>query len=137
MELVDVIKTGLVAAVPVAIACALFIWARSGAIGEEMKSGMDVAGFSGQNPISWIGTWTAIAFVFGVFASWGYEYLSSNWNWGPTHYLALAVALAIGFTVLGFLKIFNGQEHPFRYEWIGLNFAFAIGFGYLIPRLVV
>jgi TRAP-type C4-dicarboxylate transport system permease small subunit len=137
MELIEMIKRGLIAAVPVAIVCALFIWARSGAIAEEVRSGIPTVGFSGQNPIIWIGAWAAIAFVFGVLASWGYDYLSTSWNWGPVHYLALAVGLAIVFTVLGFLKIFGGQEHPFRYEWIGLNFAFAIGFGCLIPRPVV
>lgn len=133
----DMIKAGLIAAVPVAIVCALFIWARSDAIKKEVDSGFQVVGFFGHNPISWIGAWTAIALFFGVLATWTYTYMSSNWNWGPMHYLALAVILGIGLTLLGFMKIFSGQMHPFRYEWIGLNFAFAIGFGYLIPILVV
>ncbi len=136
MELISMIKTGLIAAVPVAIVCALLIWGRSSAIHQEVDGGMQVVGFSGHNPIVWIGSWVAIALVFGVAATWVYGYMSSHWNWGPMPFLALALVLAVVLTMLGFLKIFNGQPHPFRYDWIGLNFAFAIGFGYLIPWLV-
>lgn len=136
MELFGLIRTGLIAAVPVAIACALFIWARASAIHEEVDSGLQVVGFFGHNPIAWIGVWATIAFVFGIGASWVYDYMLTNWNWGSVQYFAIAAILCIGLSLLGFLRIYNGQEHPFRYEWIGLNSAFALGFGYLIPKLV-
>jgi len=131
------IKTGLIAAVPVAIVCALFLLVRADAIKEEVKSDIKAVGFSGQNPLAWIGLWSVIAIAFGVFATWVYTFLVSHWNWGPTQYLTLAAVLATVLSVLAFLKIYNGEMHPFRYEWIGLNYAFAVGFGYLIPRMVM
>ncbi len=137
MDLMGLIEAGLIAAVPVAIACIVFILVRSDAIDSEVDKGMKVLGFSGHNKMSWIASWTVIAFVFGIFASWVYSYTMTTWNWGPIQYLALALVLAVGLTVLGVLRIYNGKQHPFRYEWIGLNFAFAIGFGILVPILVV
>lgn len=136
MDLMEIIKTGLIAAVPVAIVCALFIWVRTDAIHKEVDSGLQVVGFSGHNPIVWIGAWIAIAFAFGIAASWVYDYMSTNWNWGLLQYIMLAAIMCVVFTILGFLRIYNGEEHPFRYDWIVLNSAFAIGFGYLIPTLV-
>ncbi len=136
MELMSVIRTGLIAAIPVAIVCALLILIRTGAIHQQIDVGIQTAGFSGHNPLVWIGTWAAIAIVFGIVATWTYGYMSLHWNWGQMQYLALALVLAVGLSILGFVKIFNGQAHPFRLDWIGLNFAFAVGFGYLIPRLV-
>jgi len=134
MDTFGLVRVGLLAAIPVAIVSAIFIIVRMDAIRAESQSAAS-PGFGGDNVLSWVGMWTAIAFVFGVFAAWVYDFVSNNWGWGMPQYLAVALILGVVLTVLGFLKIYGGQSHPYAVEWIYLNFAFAVGFGYLIPTL--
>lgn len=134
MDMFGLVKVGLLAAIPVAIVSAIFIIVRMDAIRTESQSAA-TPGFGGDSVLKWIGMWTAIAFVFGVFAAWVYDFMSSKWGWGMPQYFAVALILGVVLTVLGFLKIYGGQSHPYAIEWIYLNFAFAIGFGYLIPTL--
>ncbi len=135
MDFVDLVRVGVIAAIPVAIVSAVIILLRAQNILALIQGNPGTAGFSGTSVFGWIGTWTVVAMVFGVFATWVYGFLAGHWNWGLPQYLILAVVLAAGLTVLGYLKLYGGQSHPFATEWAGLNFAFGVGFGYLIPML--
>jgi len=135
MSILDLVRVGLLAAIPVAIVSAIFIFARTDAIRVENQSANAGAGFGGGSVLGWIGMWTVIAFVFGVLAAWVYDFVSNKWGWGMPQYLALALVLGVVLTVLGFLKIYGGESHPYAVEWTYLNLAYAIGFGYLIPTL--
>lgn len=135
MDFVDMLRVGVIAAIPVAIVSAIVILLRADHILAASQGNTGTVGFSGTSAVGWIGMWTLIAVVFGTFAAWVYQFLASRWSWGLPQYLAVAVVLAAVLTVLGFLKVYGGQSHPYAVEWAGLNFAFGIGFGYLIPVL--
>ncbi len=136
MELVEIVRVGVAAGIPVAIASALIILLRAGNIAAVVRSNANAVGFGSGGPLSWIGTWTLISVVFGAVATWTYAFLSDRFGWGLPQYLGLALVLAAGLTVLAYLRLYGGEAHPYAAEWLGLNFAFAAGFGYLIPTMV-
>lgn len=135
MNFGDIVRVGVIAGIAVAIVSALIIWLRAGNIGTIVQTNANTAGFGAGGLGSWIATWTVVALVFGVLATWVYDLAATKWDWGMPQYLALAVGLAVVLTVLGYLKLYGGESHPFATEWLGLNFAFAVGFGYLVPTL--
>ena len=135
MDFVDMLRVGVVSGIPVAIASAVVILLRADSILAASRANPATVGFSGTSVAGWIGLWAAVSLAFGVAAAWVYGFLAGRWDWGLVQYLALAVVLAVVLTVLGFLKLYGGQSHPYAVEWAGLNFAFAIGFGYLVPVL--
>lgn len=130
MDFGQMARVGVLAGIAVAIVSALIIWLRAENITAVAAANPNTLGFGG-----WIVTWTAISLVFGLSAAWAYDFVATKWNWGMPQYLALAVGLAVVLTVLGYLKLYGGQSHPFATEWLGLNFAFGVGFGYLVPTL--
>lgn len=135
MELGEMVKVGLIAAIPVAIVSALIILARAGNIASVVQANANTAGFGPGGVGAWIGTWTIIALAFGVLATWAYSFLNGKFGWGQAQYLGLALGLAAVLTVLGYMKLYGGEAHPYATEWLGLNFAFGAGFGYLVPAL--
>ncbi len=139
MDLGEIVRVGVLAGIAVAVVSALFIWLRAENIAAVVQTNADAVGFGSGgsgNLGTWIGLWVAISLVFGVVATWVYDFVATKWNWGMAQYLTLAMGLAVVLTVLAYLKIYGGHSHPFATEWLGLNFAFAAGFGYLIPSLV-
>lgn len=135
MDFGDIVRVGVIAGIAVAIVSALIIWLRAGNIATIVQTNANTAGFGAGGLGSWIATWAVVALVFGVLATWVYDVAATKWAWGMPQYLALAVGLAVVLTVLGYLKLYGGESHPFATEWLGLNFAFAVGFGYLVPTL--
>lgn len=136
MDLGEIVRVGVIAGIAVAFVSALIILLRAGNIAAVVQSNADAVGFGSGGLLTWIGTWAAISLVFGVVATWTYGFLGEKFEWGLPQYLGLALALAAVLTVLAYMKLYGGQAHPFATEWLGLNFAFAAGFGYLIPTLV-
>lgn len=135
MELGEMVKVGVTAAIPVAIVSALVILVRAGNIATVVGANANAVGFGSGGLGTWIGTWTVIALVFGVLATWAYSFLNGKFGWGQAQYLGLSLGLAAVLTVLGYLKLYGGEAHPYATEWLGLNFAFGAGFGYLVPTL--
>lgn len=136
MDFGEMVRVGVTAGIVVAIVSALVILVRAGNIAAVVQSNANTVGFGSGGVLTWIGTWTVISLVFGVVATWTFGFLSGRFGWGLSQYLGLALALAAGLTVLAYLKLYGGEAHPYATEWLGLNFAFAAGFGYLIPTLV-
>lgn len=136
MDLGEMVRVGVIAGIAVAVVSALIILLRAGSIAAVVQSNANTAGFGSGGVLTWIGTWTVISLLFGVVATWTYGFLSGRFGWGLPQYLGLALTLAAILTVLAYLKLYGGEAHPFATEWLGLNFAFAAGFGYLIPTLV-
>ena len=135
MELGEIVRVGVLAGIAVAIVSALIIWLRAGNIQEVAQANPNTVGFGAGGLAGWIATWAVIAVVFGIVATWVYDFAATKLSWGLPQYLGLAVGLAVVLTVLGYLNLYGGQSHPFATEWLGLNFAFGVGFGYLIPTL--
>ncbi len=135
MDLGEIVRVGVTAGIAVAIVSALIIWLRAGSIAAVAQSNAGAVGFGSGGLPAWIGTWAVISLVFGVAATWTYGFLSGRFGWGLPQYLGLALGLAAALTVLAYLKLYGGQAHPYATEWLGLNFAFAAGFGYLVPTL--
>ena len=136
MELGEMVRVGVTAGIPVAIVSAVIILLRAGNIAAVGQANANTVGFGSGGLVTWIGTWAAVSLVFGVVATWAYGFLSGKFGWGLPQYLGLALALAAGLTVLAYMRLYGGEAHPFATEWLGLNFAFGAGFGYLIPTLV-
>ncbi len=135
MDFGQLARVGVLAGIAVAIVSALIIWLRAGNIAAAAAANPNTVGFGAGGLGGWFVTWTVISLVFGLVAAWAYDFVATKWNWGMPQYLGLAVGLAVVLTVLGYLKLYGGQSHPFATEWLGLNFAFGVGFGYLVPTL--
>ncbi len=135
MDFGDMARVGVIAGIAVAIVSALIIWMRAGNIAAAAAANPNTVGFGFSGLGGWIVLWTVISLVFGLLAAWVYDFVATKWNWGMPQYLGLAVGLAVVLTVLAYMKIYGGQSHPYAAEWLGLNFAYAVGFGYLIPTL--
>ncbi len=125
----DMVKNGLIAGVIVAIVSVVFLALAWSVI--EKSAGAEASGAMN----SWLIRWAAISLIFGIGAAVVYNFALGHWNWGMTEYLLLAVGLMIVLDVLAYLPLFDGKGHAFATAWIGLNASFAIGFGYLIPKL--
>lgn len=125
----DMVRSGLIAGVIVAIASGLFLTLAWGMI--EKWAGGDASG----GLMTWLGRWAAISLVFGIGAAVVYNFTLAHWNWGMTEYLLLAIGLMVALDVLAFLPLYYGKAHVDAVAWLGLNASFAIGFGYLIPKL--
>lgn len=135
MELGDVVRVGVTAGIPVAIASGAIILLRAGHIAAAGETSVNTVGFGSGGLPAWIGTWAVVSLVFGIVATWAYGFLSGRLGWGLLQYLGFALALATVLTVLAYMRLYGGEAHPYATEWLGLNFAFAAGFGYLIPTL--
>ena len=129
----NAVRRGLIAAVPVCLVVVAIIMVRADAI--ETSAADVPAGLGGQTATGWIGTWIMVTLAFGVVAASIYDYLSERWGWNGNEYLSFAVALAVSLSAIAFLKMYNGEMHPFRFEYTALNFAYAFGFGCTIPLL--
>ena len=133
MNPMDAVRRGLIAAVPVCLVVVAIIIVRADAI--EASAADVQVGLGGQTATGWIGSWIIITLAFGVVAVATYDYLSERWGWNGNEYLSFAVALAVSLSALAFLKMYDGEMHPFRFEYTALNFAYAFGFGLAIPLL--
>ena len=134
MDLVTVLKVGLIAAVPVAVACAVLLFVRADVI-DDVKDEGPALGFSSDGVVCWVLTWAAITLAFGVAAALVYDRLSSRWDFGPSQYLFLAIVVAVTLSAMLFVRIYEGETHVFRVEYTAMNFIYAVGFGTLVPWL--
>ncbi len=133
MNPTEAIRRGLIAAVPVCLVVMAIILARANAI-EGANTG-PATGLGGDTAFGWIGTWIMLTLAFGVVAAAAYDYLAMRWGWNGNDYLSFALTLAIALSAVAFLRVYDGDMHPFRIEYSAFNFAYALGFGYAIPRL--
>ncbi len=133
MNPLDSVRRGLIAAAPVCLIVVAIILVRADQI--ENAATLAPVGLGGPTAEGWIVTWTIITVAFGVVATAAFDYLAQRWSWTGNEYLSFAVALAVSLSALAFLKIFNGEMHPFRIEYSALNIAYGFGFGIDIPML--
>jgi len=133
MNPLNAVRRGLIAAVPVCLVVVAIIMVRADSI--ETSAADVPAGLGGQTATGWIGTWIIITLAFGVVAASVFDYLSERWGWNGNEYLSFAAALAVSLSALAFLNMYDGEMHPFRFEYTALNFAYAFGFGCGIPLL--
>ena len=120
------------AAAPVCLVVAAVIFLRTGTIENTETAAV---GLGGVTALGWVGTWTIITLAFGVVATAAYDHLSQKRGWNGIEYLTFALSLAVILSTLAFLEIYSGEMHPFRAEYSAFNFAYAAGFGSLIPAL--
>jgi cellobiose-specific phosphotransferase system component IIC len=132
MNPLNSIGRGLIAAMPVCLVVAAIIFVRANAI-ESAESA--AVGLGGDTAIGWVGTWTIITLAFGVVATATYDHLSLRREWNGMQYLSFALSLAIVLSAVAFLRMYEGEMHPFRIEYSALNFAYAFGFGCMVPAL--
>jgi hypothetical protein len=122
----EMIKSGLMAGAAVAAVSGLAVMALSTVVGDLRTDALVFAG-----------KWAGIALAFGVVAAFAYSFVRTQWAWGGEEYLLLAVALAAVLTAMEFLPIYGPQAlAPHWQAYAVLNFAFALGFGHLVPRLM-
>jgi hypothetical protein len=128
MELVETIKNGLEAGMPVGIACAAIV-AMLVYAGVYKQADMSVPKLAAL--------WIGISLFIGILAVWVYGYVTSSWSWGAHEYLILALGLALALSVLAFLPLYGtGKGHVLAVPYTILNFVDAIGFSLIIPRLI-
>jgi hypothetical protein len=133
MNPLNAVRRGLIGAMPVCLVVVAIIMVRADAI--EASAADVPTGLGGQTAMGWVGTWVIVTLAFGVVSASVYDYLSEGWGWNGNEYLSFAAALAVSLSAIAFLKMYNGEMHPFRFEYTALNFAYAFGFGVAIPLL--
>lgn len=132
----ETVRTGLMAGALVALLSSVLILVLSGYVVQQARDLGE--SFGGQQGLllRWIGTWVAVSMVFGVICALGFAYVSSNFGWGVREPLLLAIGLAAALTVLAYLPLFEFSRFaPYAHLYSALNFAFALGFGYAVPKL--
>ncbi len=128
MELLETIKNGLVAGMPVGIACAAIV-AMLVYAGAYKQADLSVPKLAAL--------WIGVSLFVGVLAVWVYGFVTSHWSWGSQEYLALALGLAIVLSVLAFLPLYGTSKgHALAVPYTILNFVDAVGFSLIIPRLI-
>jgi|GEM_PF-5803291 len=127
MELLnlEVVKSGLMAGAAVAAVSGIAMVALSTVV-TDLRT--DTLAFAGK--------WAGIALAFGLVAAFAYSFTRAQWTWGAGQYLLLAVSLAAVLTIMEFLPIYGKGFAPHWQAYAALNFIFALGFGYLVPRLM-
>lgn len=134
MVSVDVLRVGLLSGIPVAVVTGLLFMARyrTSPIMKTMK-------LPANKAAAWGGLWAfavVAAFILGVIGAWVYEYVSTNWGWGPTEYLLLGVGLAAILSILAFLPLYQGKRMTGAADISSLNFIVGVGYGLLVPWFV-
>lgn len=128
MELIETIRNGLVAGIPVGIACAAIV---------AMLVYAGVYKWPELSVPKLAALWMGISLFIGVLAAWVYGFVTSSWSWGAREYLILALGLASALSVLAFLPLYGtGKGHILAIPYAILNFVDAIGFSLIIPRLI-
>lgn len=128
MELIETIKNGLEAGVPVGIACAAIV---------AMFVYLGVYKWPELSVPKLAALWIGISLFVGVLAVLVYGFVTSSWSWGAHDYLILALGLASVLSVLAFLPLYGtGKGHILAVPYTILNFVDAIGFSLIIPRLI-
>lgn len=138
MELfsLETVRTGLMAGALVALLSSVLILAFSGYVVQQARDLGEPFDDQQGLLLRWIGTWIAVSMVFGVLCAVGFSYVSTNFNWGIREPLLLAIGLAITLTVLAYMPLFEFSRFaPYAHLYSALNFAFALGFGYAVPKL--
>ncbi|HSV42522.1 MAG TPA: hypothetical protein VLH13_03825, partial [Methanomassiliicoccales archaeon] len=132
----EMIKNGLMAGIPVAVVCGIIIFALGSTIYSEAIA-LGEVGTKNDILGNWMFRWAAISLVFGVLATAAYSFLRTNISMGPLGFLVLAIAMATVLTVMEFVPIYGDKKFAPYWETYALfNYAYAIGFGSLIPRLM-
>lgn len=128
MELTEIVKNGIVAGLPVGIACAAVVAALiyTGVYKVENIT-------ASQQAAIWMGS-TLVAGVMGV---WLWNLATAKWSWESSQYLMLTVGIAVGMSVLAFMPVYgNGKGHAMAIPFTVLNFVEAIYFPMVIPKLL-
>jgi hypothetical protein len=131
---IEMLKEGLIAGIAVAVVSVGLILL-SGQYLHDQSTGLGATGDRSSVVSEWMFRWAAVSLVFGVLAAYVFNFTTINFGWNGAQYLLLAVVLMVVLDVLAFVPIYEGKIAPFALEWVGLNGAFAVGFGVLIPKL--
>jgi hypothetical protein len=125
----NTIRAGLIAAIPLAVIGIGYMLLRGHSLVEMIKASSQES--SGMTDRQWywlmLGSLALAPFIFGVLAGLVYRWIGS-----PAIFLALAVGLAILFTILAWIGHTPGPALK-----TVMNFLVAMDFGFLIPFLTV
>jgi uncharacterized BrkB/YihY/UPF0761 family membrane protein len=138
MELInmEIVKNGLIAGAAVAVISAVLIMLFSGYLFQQAKDLGETVQSVTSTALSWIGRWTVISLVFGIVCTAGFAFVSSHWSWGFSQVLLLAIVSAVVLTVLAYMPLYGVSKFaPYANIYSALNFIYALGFGYLVPKL--
>ena len=131
----DMIKDGLLAGAAIAMVSVVLILLSGQYLFDQSAVVTGIDGDRSTVTSEWMLRWAAVSVVFGVLAAYAFNFATVNLAWNGAQYLLLSVAIMVVLDVMAFLPIYDGKIAPYAFEWIGLNAAFAIGFGVLIPKL--
>lgn len=122
----EMLKNGLMAGAAVAVVSAITV-AAVGSLVNDHDGGL----------LSFAGKWGLIALVFGIVATVGYSFLHGSFSVDASGYMYLAIGAAVALTALEFVPIYGAAAFaPHWQVYAALNFVFAVGFGYLVPKLM-
>jgi hypothetical protein len=128
-----VLKSGLVAFIPVAAALAVWIFLRSdnlAKLSEGMEPGFLVPETPGDALRIGLTIWLPTSLILSLVSSLFYYFSVSKWRWRPWQYAAVPVGLAVLISIAAF-----AAGMPFAVEATGETMIIALGYGILIPWL--
>ncbi len=128
MELTEIVKNGIVAGLPVGIACAAVVAAL---IYTGVYKIEDIT--ASQEGAIWMGC----TLVVGIMGVWLWNLATAKWSWESTQYLMLIMGIAVGLSVLAFMPVYGGGKgHAMAIPFTVLNFVQAVYFSVMIPKLL-
>jgi hypothetical protein len=126
--ILDLLQTGFLAGVPVALAISILATARRNTLRTLLKGVPLIETAAGI----W-GFGLVIGIFLGVLAAWAYDFVSRSWGWGPTAFLAAGVGVAVLLSIFAYLPFYDGKRMEVALEISILNFVVLVGFGLLVP----
>ncbi len=128
MEWTEIMKNGIVAALPVGIACAAVV---------AVLIYTGVYRMPNQTASQQAAIWLGCSLVVGIMGVWLWNLATSRWSWASSQYMMLTLGIAVALSVLAFLPLYGeGKGHPMAVPITALNFVEAIYFPVILSKLL-
>jgi hypothetical protein len=131
MNYIKVIKSGLLALIPVSIALAIWILLRADSLvnlSKELPAGFFVPTTSGEAIRSGVVIWFAVAFIASFICEGIYWLITRKWHKNAIVYALILVAVAMLISLIAFI---SGKSYAL--EASGEILIVAFGFATILP----
>jgi len=128
MEWMEIVKNGIVAALPVGIACAAVV---------AVLIYTGVYRIPNQTASQQAAIWFGCSIVVGIMGVWLWNLVTSRWSWESSQYMMVTLGIAVALSVLAFMPLYGeGKGHAMAVPITVLNFVEAIYFPVILSKLL-
>jgi len=128
MELLEILKNGIVAGLPVGIACAAIV---------AVLLYTGVYKLADQTASQQASIWLGCTLMVGIIGVWLWNLATARWSWGSSQYMMMTFGIAVALSVLAFMPLYGqGKGHAMAVPITALNFVQAMYFPLVFTKLL-